>query len=63
MLKLQLPALPEPLEIKCEVAWVRKESGAGEGGLAGMGVKFVEMNKKDDQTLKKYLNKIMKEGE
>jgi len=54
LLKLQLPGLSEPLKVKCEVAWTRKQSDT-EKRPSGMGVKFCEMTKKDIQILNQYL--------
>ncbi len=54
-LNLQLPDLPEPLKIKCQVAWARGQAGDSGTTPAGMGVKFIEMTKKDNQMLKQYL--------
>jgi len=58
MLKLQLPGLADTMKIKCEVAWLRKQSEATENSSAGMGVEFIELTKNDDQALKKYLKDI-----
>ena len=54
LLKLQLPGLSEPLKVKCEVVWTRKQSDTEERP-PGMGVKFCEMSKKDLQVLNHYL--------
>ena len=61
ILNLQLPRLTEPLKIKCEVAWGRSQGGEGDAPPAGMGVKFLQMNKNDNQVLKAYLQKAIKE--
>ena len=58
MLNLQLPDLPEPMKIKCQVAWAKKEEGEPGEHPSGMGVKFIEVNDKDSQTLKKYITSI-----
>lgn len=58
MLNLQLPDLPEPMKIKCQVAWAKKEEGEAGEHPPGMGVKFIEVSKKDSQTLKKYIKSI-----
>jgi len=58
LLKLQLPDIPEPLRISCEVVWSRKYPEAGDKMPAGMGVKFVEMSRKDKDTLNTFLSKI-----
>ena len=58
LLKLQLPKLPEPLKIKCTVAWTNKEEeGKGEHP-PGMGIKFDEMSDKDDKRLRKYIKSL-----
>ena len=58
LLKLQLPKLPEPLKIKCTVAWTnREEEGKGKHP-PGMGIKFSEMSDKDNKRLKKYIKSL-----
>jgi uncharacterized protein (TIGR02266 family) len=54
LLKLQLPHLSDPMEIKCEVVWTRKQEEREYPN--GMGVKFIEITKEDNQSLKQYLN-------
>jgi len=54
-LNLQLPDIPDRLEIQCEVAWARKQGDEGKV-IAGMGVKFCKMTEKDSQILKQYLS-------
>jgi len=56
LLKLQLPGLSDPMKIKCEVASTRKQAEKTDGPPYGMGVKFIQMTKKDNQTLRQYLN-------
>ena len=58
LLRLQLPDLPEPLKISCEVVWARSPSQATPKEPAGMGVKFIEMTQKDSDTLKQYLREV-----
>ncbi len=58
ILKLQLPDIPEAMRISCEVVWARKFPEAGDRMPAGMGVKFVEMSKKDRDTFNAFLSKI-----
>lgn len=58
LLRLQLPNFPEPLKISCEVVWARNRGEATEKEPAGMGVKFLEMNKKENEMLKQYLGRI-----
>jgi uncharacterized protein (TIGR02266 family) len=60
LLKLQVPAIPEPLKVSCEVAWVRGPAEASGKEPAGMGLKFIEMSKGDREALKQYLGKITK---
>ena len=58
MLNLQLPDLPEPMKIKCQVAWTKQDEGTADEHPPGMGVKFIEMSDKDSKTLKKYIKSI-----
>jgi type IV pilus assembly protein PilZ len=60
-LELHIPDVGEPLQTKCQVAWVRKPTEATGDKPAGMGVKFVGMPAKDAQILKQYLRAVMKE--
>ena len=55
LLKLQLPGVPNPMQIKCEVVWGRKRESSEPNKPPGMGIKFSDMSKTDIQTLKKYL--------
>jgi CRP/FNR family cyclic AMP-dependent transcriptional regulator len=59
LLKLQLPDLPEPLKIRCEVAWARGPGGGDEAGAAGMGLRFAEMDKRDRQIIEQYIKEII----
>lgn len=61
LLKLQLPEIPEPLKIKCLVAWRRKDSQELERKPNGMGVKFEEMSTNDKNTLDRYIKEITRE--
>jgi uncharacterized protein (TIGR02266 family) len=56
-LKLQLPGVPEPLKISCEVAWARSQAKATEKNPAGMGVKFVEMSRRDKEILDRLVSR------
>ena len=56
--RLQLPELPDPLKISCEVVWARGSAEATPREPAGMGVKFLEMSKKDNEVLKHYLGRV-----
>jgi len=58
LLRLQLPELPDPLKISCEVVWARGSAEATPREPAGMGVKFLEMSKKDNEVLKHYLGRV-----
>ena len=55
LLRLHLPDLQEPLRISCEVVWARSSAEATRKEPAGMGVKFIEMSKKESEALKQYL--------
>ncbi len=55
MLKLQLPGVSNPLQIKCEVVWSRKREEGSPGKPAGMGVKFIEIAEKDYKLIKNYI--------
>ena len=59
-LKLQLPSLSEPLNIKCEVAWTYKQKEGDDNRPSGMGLKFLEMSKKDRNTLHTYIKSLRK---
>jgi len=58
LLKLQLPDLPEPITIKCGVAWAKKEGENRDARPVGMGIKFLEMSRKDKQTMQEYIQSI-----
>ncbi|MFO7460485.1 MAG: TIGR02266 family protein [Desulfatiglandales bacterium] len=58
LLRLQLPDLPDPIRISCEVVWARSTAEATVKEPAGMGVKFVEMSQKENEALKQYLSGI-----
>jgi CRP/FNR family cyclic AMP-dependent transcriptional regulator len=58
LLKLQLPGIPDPLIIKCYVAWAKKKEEAKDAHPAGMGIKFSEMSNKDTKTLQDYIKTI-----
>jgi uncharacterized protein (TIGR02266 family) len=59
LLKLQLPDLPEPIKVTCEVSWAREQSDI-EKRPPGMGVKFCEMTKRDNQILNQYFQTVLK---
>jgi CRP/FNR family cyclic AMP-dependent transcriptional regulator len=58
LLRLQLPDLPEPISITCEVLWVRKEADS-QKRPPGMGVKFSKMTKRDNQILNQYFRSLI----
>jgi CRP/FNR family cyclic AMP-dependent transcriptional regulator len=62
LLKLQLPDIPEPLTINCEVVWAR-EQGKFEKRPPGMGVMFHEMRRQDSHLLNQYINALLKDEE
>jgi type IV pilus assembly protein PilZ len=55
LLKLQLPGIPDPMEIKCRVMWARKVENGEANRPPGMGIKFCEIPKEDYLRLKEYL--------
>ncbi len=59
LLKLQVPDLPEPIKVNCEVSWVREQSDI-EKRPPGMGVKFSKMTKRDNQILNQYFQTLIK---
>ncbi|MFC1822963.1 TIGR02266 family protein [Thermodesulfobacteriota bacterium] len=61
LLKLQLPGLSEPMKIKSEVAWARTQKEGEEKAPAGMGVKFCEMEQKDREIIKQFLEGFVQE--
>jgi uncharacterized protein (TIGR02266 family) len=52
---LNLPGIPEPLEIEGEVAWCRTESDDTEGRPLGMGIQFIHISRSDYQKLKESM--------
>jgi CRP/FNR family cyclic AMP-dependent transcriptional regulator len=55
ILKLQLPGVPNPLQIKSEVRWTRSPEEAQPGQPSGMGVQFLEISENDTSVLKECL--------
>jgi len=55
LLKMKLPFIADPLNIQGEVVWTRKVT-IGNDKQAGMGIKFIQMSKKDNAILKHFLN-------
>jgi CRP/FNR family cyclic AMP-dependent transcriptional regulator len=55
ILKLQLPGVPNPLQIKSEVRWTRSPEKAQPGQPTGMGIQFLEISENDTRVLKKCL--------
>ena len=58
-LKLQLPGIPNSVETKCEVVWTRKKHEETDTAPAGMGVRFIEMTRKNHQTLTQFLKNVL----
>lgn len=54
-LNLKLPGEKDALKIRCQVAWVRKETRDPDRKPVGMGVKFLRLAKEDHNMLKKIL--------
>lgn len=57
LIKLQLPGVSNPLQIKCEVLWNRKKKTNQPEKLPGMGVKFSKISKNDYRVLKDFVVK------
>lgn len=55
ILRLQLPNIPKPFQIHCEVIWARKRESSFPNRVPGMGVKFIGISKTDHQALKQFL--------
>jgi uncharacterized protein (TIGR02266 family) len=55
LLKLQLPGIPGPMKIKCEVVWSKGEGSEPGNRPPGMGVKFTEVARRDGAMLQRYL--------
>jgi uncharacterized protein (TIGR02266 family) len=55
-LKLNLPGVPETLNLKCEVVWSRKQA-EGAHRPQGMGIKFRDIDMNEYRKLKDYLSK------
>lgn len=58
LLKLQLPDVGDPLLIRSQVVWSRRPADQAEG-TPGMGIKFIEMDAKQDQILRKYIQESL----
>jgi Tfp pilus assembly protein PilZ len=62
MLKLQLPDIDKTLNIQCQVAWTKKAGDPPQSGANGMGIRFLEMDDKDHQTLRTYVQEVTRKG-
>jgi uncharacterized protein (TIGR02266 family) len=54
-LKLSIPGISNPLQIKCEVIWARKREKNLPDMKPGMGIKFIEMSEKNKDLLRRYI--------
>ncbi len=54
--------LRETLNLTCEVIWSRRQENCKKGQSPGMGIKFLDMDDKNRNLLKEYLNKTLKES-
>ncbi len=61
LLKLEIPGMKGPMQIKCEVVWSHKRAESTPEKSSGMGVKFCEIPEKDHMYLKKYVSGITSE--
>jgi uncharacterized protein (TIGR02266 family) len=59
LLKLQLPDVAEPLHIQSQVVWSRRPGEEVEKGPSGMGIRFLDVNTREDQILRKYLQELL----
>jgi uncharacterized protein (TIGR02266 family) len=59
VLKLQLPDVADPLHIQSQVVWCRRPGEEPEKGPPGMGIMFLDVNTKEDQILRKYLQEFL----
>ncbi len=55
VLKLQLPGVPNPLQIKSEVRWTRPPEKGHPDQVPGMGIQFLEISENDTRVLKECL--------
>ncbi|MBW1797204.1 MAG: TIGR02266 family protein [Deltaproteobacteria bacterium] len=55
ILKLQLPGVPNPLQIKSEVRWARPPEKGQPDQPAGMGIQFLEISENDTRVMKECL--------
>jgi uncharacterized protein (TIGR02266 family) len=58
-LKMHLPGVADPLKVTCEVVWSKRESSGEENGPAGMGVRFCDLGKKDQETMDAFLDQVL----
>jgi len=56
-LKLQLPGLPAPISIKCQVEWANVKEGT-DGRPAGMKINFKEITGQDNRLFTQYMQSI-----
>ena len=59
LLKLQLPELQEILKVNCSVVWSRNKNDEENKLPLGMGIKFIEMTKKDRQIFQDYIKALI----
>ena len=56
-IKLQLPDHPDPIKIEGEVSWIRSDKSADATHPAGIGIKFIQISRADQQKLKECLKR------
>lgn len=54
LVKMEIPGVSAPLQIKCEVVWTRNREDGQPEKLPGMGVKFSKISKKDYKILRRF---------
>ena len=55
ILRLQLPGVPNPIQIKSEVRWARSPEKAKPDQPPGMGIQFLEISENDTRVMKEWL--------
>ena len=59
MFKLTIPTLPEPLELRGQVAWIVKENEATDEQPAGMGIRFKYVDDEERSGVHDAVQKLM----
>ncbi len=54
-IKLQIPGVSSPLQIRCEVLWSRERNSSQPNRMPGMGVKYSKIKKNDYKVLRDFV--------